>query len=405
MTTIGTRATVSRAEAAFADSGPHVFFVLAALFGALVLAEWVVTVRLDWAGAVPPVMWHAHELVYGFATAGFAGVACAWVPRWSGAPRVDVARIYFLSGVWLLGRTLTAVAALLPAWLVTVVDLSFLPALAALVVIPHLTTRPKRNLPLLTLIVVLWLGDLAMHTEAFGGTFALAERGARIGIDAYLLLIAFLGGHAIPDATNRLFAVRALPLKVRPMLMLDGLAITALVVYLISDGIAGMSPLTSAAALAAGGLNGARLLRWHGLRTITAPAVAILHLGYLWLVVGLLLEAAVPVTNGVADMAAIHALTGAIGMMLLAAIAHESMVHSGSSAPAAKLVLAAYGLVSSAVVLRVAALFVPGGFVNLIIASGAAWSLGFLCLLASYAAPSFAFSSSRRSPDRQRKAV
>jgi uncharacterized protein involved in response to NO len=299
----------------------------------------------------------------------------------------------------------TAVSALLPAWLVAAVDLSFLPALAALVVIPHLTARPRRNLPLLALIVVLWLGDLAMHTETFGGSFALAERGARIGIDAYLLLIAFLGGHAIPDATNRLFADRGSPLKIRPMPLLDGLAITALLVYLVVDGIAGVSPATSAAALVAGVLNGARLLRWQGFRTVTAPAVAVLHLGYLWLVVGLLLEAAVPITNGVADMAAIHALTGAIGMMLLAAIAHESVVHSGGSALAEKAVFAAYGLVSIAVVLRVAALFVPGGFVNLIIASGAAWSLGFLCLVASYVAPSVAYSSGRRSPSRHRKAI
>src|SRR5215469_13813762 len=201
MTTIGTRATVSRAEIALADRGPHVFFVFAALFGSLVLAEWVVTVRLDWADAVPPVMWHAHELVYGFATAGLAGVICAWVPRWSGAQRVDAARVYLLIGVWLLGRAVAAVSALLPAWLVATVDLSFLPALAALVVIPHITSRPKRNLPLLALIILLWVGDLAMQTETFGGTFALAERGARIGIDAYVLLIAFLAGHAIPDAT------------------------------------------------------------------------------------------------------------------------------------------------------------------------------------------------------------
>jgi uncharacterized protein involved in response to NO len=405
MTTIGTRATISRAEVALADSGPHVFFVFAALFGALVLAEWVVTVRLDWANAVPPVMWHAHELVYGFATAGLAGVICAWVPRWSGAPPVAAARVYLLSGVWLLGRTVIAVSALLPAWLVAAVDLSFLPALTALAVIPHLTARPKRNLPLLVLIAALWLADLAMHTEAFGGTFALAERGARIGIGVYLLLIAFVGGHAIPDATNRLFAERGSPLKIRSMPLLDNLAIAALLVYVVSDGIAGMSHATSAAALVAGVLNGARLLRWHGLRTVTAPAVAVLHLGYLWLVVGLLLEAAVPVTNGVADMAAIHAFTGAIGTMLLAAIAHESMVHGGGSALAEKSVFAAYGLVSIAVVLRVAALFVPGGFINLIIASGAAWSLGFLCLLASYVAPSVAVSSTRQSPGRHRKAV
>jgi uncharacterized protein involved in response to NO len=399
-------ATVSAAERSLATRGPHVFFIGAALFGALVLGEWVVAVRLGWVDALPPVMWHAHELVYGFAAAGFAGVISAWLPGWSGAPHVDVTRIYWLAGIWLLGRAATAVSALLPAWLVTIVDLSFLPALAALVVIPHLAERPERNLPILALIAVLWFGDCAMHAEAFGGTFTLAERGARIGVDAYLLLIAAVCGHAIPDATNQLLTEQGSAVQIRPMPTLDGLAIAALLVYLISDGINGVSHSTSAAALAAGVFNGVRLFCWHGYRTIRTPAVAILHLGYLWLVVGLLLEAAVPVTNGVADMAAIHALTaGAIGTLLLAAIAHESMVHSDASARAEKPLFAAYGLVSIAVVLRVAALFVFGAFVDLIIASGAVWSLGFFCLAASYLIRNSTFSAMRRRFSESRKAI
>lgn len=406
MAIVGTRASVLDAEIALVTRGAHLFFVLAALSGALVLAEWVLAVRLGWADAVPPVMWHAHELVYGFATAGFAGVVSTWVPGWSGAPRVDPTRMYWLAGLWLLGRAAAAVSAVLPAWLVAVVDLSFLPALAALVVIPHLTARPERNLPLLALIGVLWLGNLAMHAEVFGGTFAFAERGARIGVDAYLLLIAVVCGRAIPDATNRLLADRGSPLEIRRMPVLDGLAVAALLVYLISDSIAGMSPWTSTAALAASVFNAVRLFRWHGYRTIRTPAVAILHLGYLWLVIGLLLEAAVLVSNGVADMAAIHALTaGAIGTMLLAAIAHESRVHSGASARADKPVFAACGLVSIAVVLRIAALFVPGAFAELIIASGAIWSLGFLCLIASYVVSGPAFSGDRASTDGDRKAI
>jgi uncharacterized protein involved in response to NO len=406
MTTVGTHAAASRAEAALAARGPHVFFVLAALFGALVLAEWVVSVRFGLSDAVPPVMWHAHELVYGFATAGLAGVISAWVPGWSGATSTEVNRVYVLAFIWLLGRAVTALSALLPVTLVAVVDLSFLPALAILVVFPHLTARPGRNLSLLALIAALWVGNLAMHAEAFGGTFALAERGARLGIDAYLLLIAVVCGRAIPDATNRSLADRGSLFRVRPMPILDGLAVAGLLTYLISDGITGMSRSTSAAALAAGAFNAMRFFRWHGYRVFRTPPVAILHLGYLWLLVGLLLEAAVPITNGLADMAAIHALTaGAIGTLLLAAIAHESMVHSGAPARAERPVLAAYGLVSIAVVLRIAALFVPGAFVNLIIASGAVWSLGFLCLLASYATPSLAFSRVYGSPDSHRKAV
>jgi uncharacterized protein involved in response to NO len=40
--------------------------------------------------------------------------------------------------------------------------------------------------------------------------------------------------------------------------------------------------------------------------------------------------------------------------------------------------------VSVSVVFRIAALFVPGAFVNLVIASGMIWAFGFLVLVAAY---------------------
>ena len=40
---------------------------------------------------------------------------------------------------------------------------------------------------------------------------------------------------------------------------------------------------------AAGALNGSRLSRWRGLETGTEPLLWILHVGYAWLVVGLVL--------------------------------------------------------------------------------------------------------------------
>jgi uncharacterized protein involved in response to NO len=61
--------------------------------------------------------------------------------------------------------------------------------------------------------------------------------------------------------------------------------------------------------------------------------------------------------------------------------------------------------VSIAVVLRIAALFVPGEFVNLVIASGAVWTLGFLCLLASYVIPMVASSAAHRPLGENRKVV
>jgi uncharacterized protein involved in response to NO len=372
-------------ETVLTRRGPHVFFVLAALYGAAVLVLWVLAYRLAWADRVPATMWHAHEMIYGFAAAGLAGVLAALVPSWSGALPCTDTRLIFLTSIWLLGRIAMVFAALLPHVLVAVLDLSFLPVFAALVVVPHIGGRPGRNLGLLLLLLVLWLGQTAMDAEAFGATFSLAERGARIGVDTYLVVIGAIGGYAIPAATNRFLASHDPGLRARSLGLLDALSVGLLILYLVSDAVAGMNRFTAIAALGAAIANGARFLLWQGHRTLKAPSLAVLHLGYFWMVAGLLLEAATPIAGGIVDMAAIHVLTaGAVGTTLMAVISRESLLHGRHGLSAGPTSLAAYALVSVSVVLRIAALFVPGAFVGLVIASGMIWAFGFLVLVAAY---------------------
>jgi len=372
-------------EAVLARRGPHIFFVLASLYAALVLVLWVIAYQLPWLSVVPPAIWHAHEMLYGFAAAGMMGLLAAVVPRWSGALPFADTTLAFLAAVWVLGRVAMILTGLLPEWLIAIVDLSFLPLSAVVIVFPHLTARLERNLPLLIALAVLWLGDLLMQTKVLGLSYAVAERGARLGLDTYLLLITAIGGQTIPAATDRFLASQGLKVSSYRVPLLDQLSVTVIGLYLISDAVAGSGISTSIAALLAGGLNGARLILWRGYFTVKAPEVAALHLGFLWMVLGLLLEATVPVMGGVADMAAVHALTvGAVGMTLFALISSESSIHGGHGLAAGPVTMTAYALVTLAAALRVAALFVPGAFVNLIISSGALWVLGALALSMTY---------------------
>src|SRR5580700_10028601 len=101
-------------EAGLAVSGPQAFFLLASLYGALVLVLWVLVFRLQSEEAVPPIMWHAHEMIYGFATAAAAGLLIAQVPSWSGAAPISAARMIGLVVIWILGRLVMAGSGALP---------------------------------------------------------------------------------------------------------------------------------------------------------------------------------------------------------------------------------------------------------------------------------------------------
>ena len=332
-------------------------------------------------------MWHAHEMIYGFAAAGMAGLLVALVPSWSGAPPCSDARIIGLAVLWLLGRLAMAGSAVLPAWLVALVDLAFLPTFALIVIVPLMPARIERNLPLLALFGVLIAGNLLMQAELVGWSFAVAERGARIGLDVYLLLITVIGGYRIPVLTNHALQGSSSTAAAQSFAALDALAVAAMFVYLMSDAILGRSGATSAVALAAAVLNAVRLWFWCGHHVLHAPIAWGLHLGYLWMIVGLLFEAAAAVVrrSAVADMAAVHVLSaGAIGTISIALIARAGLAHHGRAPVAGPIMAAAYGLVSLAAILRLGALFVPGRFVALVIASGAVWAFGFVVFLAGY---------------------
>jgi uncharacterized protein involved in response to NO len=375
---------VDSPEAALGGSGPQAFFLLAALDGALVLVLWAFVFRLQPTEVVPPIMWHAHEMIYGFAAASAAGLLIAQVPSWSGTPHISGTRITGLAVIWLLGRLAMVGSAVLPGWLVAVVDLAFLPAFAGFVIVPLVTTRIERNLPLLVIFAVLTIGNALMQAEFVGWSFEVAERGARIGMDVYLLLIAVIGGYRIPVLTNHVLQASASSATAQSFPALDRIVIAAMALYLVSDAILGRGAVTSAVALAAAVFNAVRLWFWCGHHVLHAPIAWGLHLGYIWLIVGLLLEAAA-VFSGIAHMAAIHVLSaGAIGTISVALIARAGLAHHGRSPVAGPVMAAAYGMVSLAAILRVAALFVPGAFFGLIIASGAVWTFAFAVFLAGY---------------------
>jgi uncharacterized protein involved in response to NO len=81
----------------------------------------------------------------------------------------------------------------------------------------------------------------------------------------------------------------------------------------------------------------------------------------------------------------LHALTvGAIGTMLLAVMSRAALGHTGRALRAHPVTVAAYALVSTAALLRIAAVEQPGQYSALLMASGLTWTGGFAAFLWIY---------------------
>jgi uncharacterized protein involved in response to NO len=139
--------------------------------------------------------------------------------------------------------------------------------------------------------------------------------------------------------------------------------------------------------VAASVLNAVRLARWRGWAAISEPLVWVLHLGYAWFCVGLLLLGlSILAPTRVPLSAALHALAaGAFGVMTLGVMTRASLGHTGRARNADAATTLIYLAANAAALLRVAAAFAPAGQNLLLSAAGGLWAVAFLGFAIAYA--------------------
>ncbi|EKD59538.1 MAG: NnrS family protein, partial [uncultured bacterium] len=105
------------------------------------------------------------------------------------------------AALWLLGRLAMWASGSLPAPVVALADLAFVPLLGAKIA-TQLLKRPKpQNMMFLALLVLIWLANLYTHLEFLGLTDTAAQ-GLRAGLFALVAMIAVLGGRVTPAFTR-----------------------------------------------------------------------------------------------------------------------------------------------------------------------------------------------------------
>ena len=155
----------------------------------------------------------------------------------------------------------------------------------------------------------------------------------------------------------------------------------ALVLWLLLPG----AKVTGEALVVAALLQAVRLARWHGLAAAEDPLLLVLHIGYAWLVIGLLLLGLSILTPDVPQTAAIHAIgVGAVATMILAVTTRASLGHTGRELRASHRIVAAYALLSLAAIARVATGFGALDYLTGLRIAAALWAGAFILFLIVY---------------------
>jgi uncharacterized protein involved in response to NO len=371
------------------SAGFRPFFLAAAAWSALAVPLWLAAylTSIDVPTLLSPAAWHAHEMVYGFAAATVAGFLLTAIPNWTGRMPLQGWPLAALVLLWAAGRVAVLFSSAIGAVVATALDLAFPAAFLAVVAREIVAGRNWRNLPMLGALSLLLVGNLLVHLEVLGVSEA-ADLGNRLGIATLLALISLVGGRIVPSFTRNWLA-KAKPGMGAPAGEggLDRVALIVTALALLLWAFAPDAAITASALLVAGIAVGVRLARWRGWWTRQEPLLLILHAGYGWLAVGLLLLGLNGFVGALPATAALHALTaGAIGTMTLAVMTRATLGHTGRPLSAGLATRLIYILVTLAALLRVLSPFAGNSLGLILWLAGAAWTGAFGLFVLFYGA-------------------
>ena len=354
------------------------FFLLGSIYAGLAILVWLPLFygEITLSSVLAPRDWHVHEMLFGYLPAVITGFLFTAIPNWTGRLPIRGKPLMGLVAVWLAGRVCVTFSAL-SGWLAAMlVDASFLLLVASAASREILAGSNWRNMKVVILLSLLLVANAAFHLEAhFEGT---AEVSIRLGIAVIVLLIALMGGRIVPSFTRN-WLVRENPGRLpAPFGRFDMIVVIAGAVALCGWIVAPDRELTGAALALAGLLHLVRLLRWAGDRTFRERLLVILHIGYVFVPLGFLLNAAAAF-GWVLPSAGIHAwMAGGAGVMTLAVMTRASLGHTGQPLTASPATQVIYAAIIVAAVSRICAVIHPAYSEALLHIAALAWVIAFL---------------------------
>jgi uncharacterized protein involved in response to NO len=367
----------------FACSFRPLFFA-AALQAAFGIAAWMAVLGLGLASpAVPggPLVWHAHEMLFGFGLAAVAGFVLTAAPEFTGTPAFGSRVAVTATFTWLAARIAFWLSGVVGPWPAALFEVALAALLVALVG-PRLRREPdRRHLGFLWGLLAMAAATAGFHAEGLLGGDPM--RWVHVGIGAMMaLIVVAMSRVSMRIVNDALDAARvagdedAPEYRARPPRR--NLAVFAISLFTAAEFAAPGTAFTGWLALAAAAAVLNLLNDWHVGRPLLTRLPAILYAVYWLMALG---YAAIGVALLGGDLplsAGRHLLTtGAMGLSVFAVLCIAGRIHSGYPLDARRWVPIGAALLVAGALARAAA-GLPGAPAWALIAGAS------LCWIAAY---------------------
>lgn len=324
--------SASIAESAARPARPplHPFrplFFCAALAASFGMLAWGLFLHYGWlpsAALTNPFYWHAHVMLFGFGSGLVGGFLLTASANWTGIATTTRRSLALLTATWVIARLL--LLSPLPFWLGALFDVGYLFGLVFLVGRVLWLSRNKRN-AFLILILLFYTGlDIAFYAGVLAGNGVVPSRALIGAVDLLMVLMLAIGGRVIPFFTRNKLKGHATWINKYVIWAVNGGGALVLVCDLCGAPQTGRGILM----LIVAALVVIRLAGWRGWRTWREPMLWVLHVGYLWLAIGLAVRAlALLGVYAMPELDTLHGITvGALGTLSLGMMTRVAQGHS-----------------------------------------------------------------------------
>lgn len=357
---------------AFLELGFRPLYLAGCFWAAVSVALWVFAPGLV-RGQLVGVIWHAHEMLWGFIATIAVGFLLTAGSNWTGIHPLKGRALGALGLLWVLARVGYLVPGAAAFWLAVGCELLFFAWAAAALGRAIYGARNQRNYGVPLLVLALGVADALFLLAARQGDYALLMQRFNAGLLCMALIALLVARRVIP-----FFAMRAVPGLTIPMHTRSGHWQLGAGGLAIGLGLLGWMWAMAACLAAAGVVALVQVLAWKPRAVRRVPLLWILYLGYAALGVGLLVAAAH--ASGWVLRAAwpVHVIgVAGFSVLIMGMVTRTALGHLGYPLRADRLIVWCYALVIAAAALRLLALLPSGlAFVSLQ-ASAGVWVLAF----------------------------
>lgn len=356
------------------------FYLGTALLACLAVPLWIAIFlgRIQVPLPMSPLLWHAHEMLFGFAAGVVVGFLLTAVKAWTGLETARGPLLGALALLWLAARLASLVA---PYAVYATLDMLLLPAVAAVLLRVLIKAGNKRNIPLICLLLLMAAANLVFHLSVLGIVAVPAVSALYAELALILMVVSVITGRVVPMFTRNV--TPGLVINMPRKFELSLLAVTAVALALWV--FAAPAPVVLVASLAAGVMHAVRLWKWHPQVTFKRPILWILHASYAWLPLGFVLLALAQL-GWVVPSLAVHAFAvGVIGGLIIGMVTRTARGHTGRPLQPSRGEVVAYALVMLAAVLHMLVPAVqPAWYAYALEGAACLWAIAFAIYLVIY---------------------